>query len=516
MTSNYVLKNLKRYRIIIILVGAAFLLAVIVLLAYELSWAWTGFTAGQSNEFTISRTGNNFTVSQLQPTKSLWDWLTPLAALAIPVVVGLGAAWYGTNQTQATDRATNKQRETELQLATDQQREDRFQNYLDHITDLFLKYNLRGGSPDDELRNVARMRTLTTLIRLDPQRINFMLSFLRESGLAATSADNNPIVTFKGAKLSELDLSGVDLNGFDFSNANLKDAKLCGAMLFGANLNGAILYGADLSDAAASTTISDPSMPNKTTTLGANWTKVVLMNANLAHANFRGSSLCDVGLFHAHLPEADFTEGTFDKVYFNGADLTGAYLSRTRFTRDCEFSGATLRDANLFKAQLIEVTLHAVDFTNAKMDEAILTGANLTIATLDKCTMKQAQLTRATLIGAHMTRTDLTKANLHGANLSKAGAFPDDINPAQLDSVFHTGTSFPGSGYKGAVLREASLRSTDLTNATLVGADLTGADLTEADLSEADLRGAIVSVQQLRKARKLNGAILPDCSRHPA
>jgi uncharacterized protein YjbI with pentapeptide repeats len=44
---------------------------------------------------------------------------------------------------------------------------------------------------------------------------------------------------------------------------------------------------------------------------------------------------------------------------------------------------------------------------------------------------------------------------------------------------------------------------------------LSGADLSSADLSNADLRGAKVTKEQWEKAKLLQGAILPDRTRHP-
>src|SRR5213080_1409647 len=69
--------------------------------AYTFGWGWTGFTGGYSKT-TITHTPNGTTTTkELQPGKTLWDWL---AALAIPVVVGFGAAWFTEQQGRVRDR----------------------------------------------------------------------------------------------------------------------------------------------------------------------------------------------------------------------------------------------------------------------------------------------------------------------------------------------------------------------------------------------------------------------------
>ena len=83
-----------------------------------------------------------------------------------------------------------------------------------------------------------------------------------------------------------------------------------------------------------------------------------------------------------------------------------------------------------------------------------------------------------------------------------------------------------GAPLSGADLRYADLRGTDLRYADLSGADLRGTDLRGADLRGANLRGADLSGadlegaqgvtdDQLAEASSLNGATMPDGSKHP-
>ncbi len=65
-----------------------------------------------------------------------------------------------------------------------------------------------------------------------------------------------------------------------------------------------------------------------------------------------------------------------------------------------------------------------------------------------------------------------------------------------------------------ATLYKADLRGAILSRADLYKADLSEANLSEANLSRADLRGAIVTSEQLETARSLQGATMPDGSKH--
>jgi ABC-type branched-subunit amino acid transport system permease subunit len=73
--------------IVLLIAFLAFALAV-----HWWGWDWTGFTGGKDKITTTSTSKGITTATEQQPGKTLWDVLQLLAALAIPVVVGLGAA----------------------------------------------------------------------------------------------------------------------------------------------------------------------------------------------------------------------------------------------------------------------------------------------------------------------------------------------------------------------------------------------------------------------------------------
>lgn len=244
--------------------GFLVLLVVVLILfiffAYWFGWDWTGFNSNK-NQITITSSSNgNYTATILQPSKSLWDWLGLLTALAIPVVVGFGVAWYTARQNHDREIA-REQHENDLRIAADNQREAALQSYIDKMSDLLLEKLLLSPTSRSEVREIARVRTLTLLPQLDPIRKRSVLRFLYESGLIQ---GNNPIVdlsyanlrgaglhhaTLKDANLSNCDLREADLSGADLFEAKLIQVRLNGTNLTGAELRSANLNGADLTDA---------------------------------------------------------------------------------------------------------------------------------------------------------------------------------------------------------------------------------------------------------------------------
>lgn len=125
----------------------------------------------------------------------------------------------------------------------------------------------------------------------------------------------------------------------------------------------------------------------------------------------------------------------------------------------------------------------------------------------------------------HLDGSDLKGIFLHGVNLSRA-----NLNNAQLHRAILTGATLELINLKGADLSNADLIRADLShadlsgsnlsNAILIGASLSGAILTDANLQGAELgsahlQGAKVTPEQLKTAKSLEHATLPDGSKHP-
>src|SRR5437899_2565976 len=79
---------------------------------------------------------------------------------------------------------------------------------MDKLSELLLERGLRESKPGDEVRNVARVRTLTVLPRLNDDRKRSMLKFLQELRLIEKQTY---IINLLGVNLSKSNLSGINL-----------------------------------------------------------------------------------------------------------------------------------------------------------------------------------------------------------------------------------------------------------------------------------------------------------------
>jgi flagellar basal body-associated protein FliL len=166
--------------IIILVVLIAFALAV-----FLFGWDWTGL-----GPYTPPTKNNNF-----QRGKTLWDWLQ---LLIVPIMLVIGGFWLNQIQKSREEESAKKRAEAEYKRTCDNRRETFLQAYIDNMSELLLKEHLRESKPEDEVRKIARVRTLTVLQRLDAVRKFSVLLFLHASGLID-----------KGKCIVELDIANL-------------------------------------------------------------------------------------------------------------------------------------------------------------------------------------------------------------------------------------------------------------------------------------------------------------------
>src|SRR6266481_5290957 len=255
-----------------------------------------------------------------------WDWLQ---LLVIPFVLAVGSYLFIYTASRNGQKAIQLRNQTERDIALDNQHETALQDYIDKLSELLLHEKLRESTPEDEVRKIAHVRTLTVLPRLDKERKRSVLQFLHESGLIDKGSR---IIDLRGADLSGANLIAAYLNEADLSRAILSEADLSGAYLDEANLGGANLGKANLSRA----NLSGFNLG------GANLGGANLGGANLSRADLHGADLHGADLFGADLHGADLS----------GADLFGADLHKANL------GGAGLHGANLVVADLSGADLH--------------------------------------------------------------------------------------------------------------------------------------------------------------
>ena len=143
-------------------------LTTVIILGYCFNWAWTGL-----GSYTLPN-------SNFQRGKTLWDWMQ---LLIIPAVLAIAGYVFTLTTSENERRATEQRSRDERDTTLDNQREAALQDYIDKMSERLLEKKLRESQQDDEVRKIARVRTLTTLLVLNASRKGNVLQFLYESEL---------------------------------------------------------------------------------------------------------------------------------------------------------------------------------------------------------------------------------------------------------------------------------------------------------------------------------------------
>jgi uncharacterized protein YjbI with pentapeptide repeats len=271
---------------------------------------------------------------QVQPSKTLWDWLQLLIVPAI--LVGVTFVWSAT-QTRSENKRDDRRIAADRAAAEEARQDATLRSYLDQMSGLMLHENLLTSKEGDAVRAVARTVTLATLRRLDAVRKGAVITFLSDARVLAVK---NPRVSLdaadlRGANLAGAALEGIKLESSDFRGANLSYAHLKRSMLDLDNFSGANLSGAELSGAS-------------------------LASAVLQGANLRDAYLTQADLSAAYLPRAILVRATLQGANLQNAGLEGADL-RGADLRDADLGGAFLKGANLQDADLTNANLDRVE-----------------------------------------------------------------------------------------------------------------------------------------------------------
>jgi uncharacterized protein YjbI with pentapeptide repeats len=272
--------------------------------------------------------------------RTLWDWIQFYAVVAIPIIVAVGTLYFTQQitlqQAQLSISASDKQHQTDLQIANDQQQEATLKSYLDDMSDLLLNHNLRKSQPGDEVSQVARERTLTTLRRLKADRNQIVLQFLQDAHLISRE---NAVIDLRGANLSNDDLTGANLHDTDLGCITMASNESPCTNLSHADLNHANLFNADLSGAYPS--------PGTYNANAVDLSYANLSYANLSYANLSGDDLSGVDLRFINLSGANLSHTNLSGANLSGANLSHAKVTNEQLAQAKSLKGATMPNGSI-------------------------------------------------------------------------------------------------------------------------------------------------------------------------
>ena len=295
-------------------------------------------------------------------SKTLWDWLD---LLIVPIVLVIGGLIFNWSQRKTELNIAEKNREEdrmlaserailEKQIAAEREQINLLDKYFDQMSNLLLDFELRNSKHQDEVRIIARSRTLSVLLSLDGKRKGQLLHFLVEAKLVNFYKHGFPTITLNATDADKQDSPIVALNNADLSGAEIGEAIWVEKAFTEVNLSAAKM--------------------NKSRFLRITFHEANLRNAEMEECWFKECDLSSVDMKGAILKNAQLSQANLTSSNLSFANLNNANLSEANLTGYDPINGkiAVLRNANLQGANLENACLFSADLSGANLDGAIL------------------------------------------------------------------------------------------------------------------------------------------------
>jgi len=324
-----------------------------------------------------------------------------------------------------------------------------------------------------------------------------------------------------------MDLSGMDLTGINLQGANLVGTNFASATLDKANLRNSDAWCADFQGTGMNYSDVSYAYFSKwsvsqcasnmngvvlhTATMihvfmshvlgnGADFSRAVMTNADLAHAKLQFSTFRDADVTNAYFWNTNLTQADFDFAVLENSDMPYVIIDN-----------ATFGSADMTNVQLSVSSGNNADFSGAEMTNALITG-NLQGATFSGMYAPGVKITQAHLQGAVFANSNLQNSWIVNNDLSDATFYGADLSESEITSAsqpqhWYNWTNFENTTFYQATLIGSSLIG-NFKNASFAYADMEDSFIsgnwTDSNLLRADLRHATFSLVDL------SGATLED------
>lgn len=233
--------------------------------------------------------------------------------------------------------ASNATREQDQRQADELNQKSIFENYIDDVSQRLLLFRM--NLHDKGHLQHIRIKTLTSLRYLDPDRKREIIFFLYENELIRADAPPEFRVNLHGANLKDV----------KFIHSSELDCELSYLYLPGVFASNILFSGCKLSFAVFNNAIMSNSR-----FINSNLDKAHLVATNLDEAHFQNSHLAWTNFERASLVRSTFLHGELQYIDFTNADLLGSNIPDTAMAfrghifLNARYPDGTFKEVNSF------------------------------------------------------------------------------------------------------------------------------------------------------------------------
>lgn len=261
----------------------------------------------------------------------------------------------------------------------------------------------------------------------DLSHCNFRNAVLARARLARTN--------LLGCCCADANLGAIECDETCFDRADFSGAILRKASLRRARFQGAILSGVDCSQIVVAETDFSGIIASELILIEADLSGLVLKGAQLQRTTFLKCRLDRADFSGAALDEATFLEATGTQTNFKGADLRNARFVAACNFEGADFSDANMMHANLRGTRLLRASFIHTALDGADLSECDLREAHFYRAVAKDTRFVKADLRQAVFVSANLMQAILQRANVLGADFRGANLFRADFARVHVDQT---------------------------------------------------------------------------------
>ena len=409
------------------------------------------------------------------------------------------------------------QREQEWKIIMAKYQDTVLRDYLKDMGD-FLKKTNGSFTSNPLIRTLARVKTLNALQQLDGSRQVQIVRFLWE--IERIIPNNDVLMRMMStAELTNIDFQDVTRSQYfgnmAFSQIRLRNCSFATvAIIDRVNFTNTSFHLINFSSASIKDT---------------DFSSASFRNVDFSYrfgrvTDFSQTSFRTHDILRKYILNTNFCSAWFRNVDFSYRDVKGTNFSLARFF-DVEFSSTTIEDTDFsetyfFFSEFSSTKLANVNFSSVTFFSTDFSAAKLNRSTFAFSKLSAMDFSTAQFVNVNFTSVQLGTAllptlyshNIHLISILDEIEASNFIAGKIVDSLFVECNcrmaDFSYSNLSGSVFVNANLKNVSFRNADLIRVNFTGANLRNADLTNTN-----ISDRQLRSARSIQNAKLPNGTR---
>lgn len=342
-----------------------------------------------------------------QQSKTLWDWLQ---LLLVPIILILGGFWLNRSESRHSLEMQKSINDTNLSIEKERFEDGILNSYINDIAQMIINSDT-AKLRTNRIMAVYKIKTLTTLNRLNSERRNYLIQFLVDSKMLNYW---DFLSDFKNIHVSGIFFNDVSFDDFKFIGSSISSSRFFSCSIQSSKSSHSDFTSSMFNDMKIN--IFDISSSKF---IQSSLVKVIFSECKIKDSKFYGSKIQHSSLGNSTIESSDLSCSTISNTNFSDTKFYCCDFIRSSI-KDSSFIDVDFWNVNFSNTELINVTIE-----NLISPEVKGTPNNIKLigSTLKNVKMIDSHLLNFDFSGAFLENVDFTGSNITRNQIEKAAKY---------------------------------------------------------------------------------------------